>query len=141
MRLTYLTSASVSTKSRRCKKFLENKATVPEEDSSEWIYAHMDCMDDVHGGAGQKDGHKGTKKENELVQNMGVYTVVKREAWMKVRSTKWIDTRAMPTSPDYTTRLAQGQSQLKRVTTSSAHHRLWKVCATSCRVVRRISCP
>ena len=66
--------------------------TVPEEDPWASLYNDMEFMDDVSGAPLNKaDAIQARKDEMAFFKSWGVYTKVKREAWMKVVTTKWID--------------------------------------------------
>ena len=63
-----------------------------EEDYFEQIYEGMEFIDDVSGEPLERaDAIAARKVEIKYFKDMGVYTNVKREAWMKIISTKWLD--------------------------------------------------
>ncbi len=64
----------------------------PEEDPFDKLYNDCDFYDDISGAYLDKElAVKARKLEMEFFKKMGVYTKVKREAWMKVITTKWLD--------------------------------------------------
>ena len=70
------------------------------------MYAEKHFVDDVHGGLMDKKLATAARRlEIEFFRKMGVYTKVKREPWMKIISTKWIDTnKGDADSPNYRAR-------------------------------------
>ena len=82
-------------------------ATPPEEDPLAALYDGADFFDDVTGAP--MDKHLATEArrlEIEYFRKMGVYTKVRREKWMKVITTRWIDTnKGDERVPDYRARL------------------------------------
>ena len=64
----------------------------PEEDFIEQMYEGLEFVDDVSGEPLEKDeAIKARKVEIKYFKDKGVYTKVKRQAWMTVISTKWLD--------------------------------------------------
>ena len=72
---------------------LEELETPPEEDFKfEQLYADSDFYDDVTGLVLDKaEAMKARRTEIGLFREWGVYSKIRREAWMKVISTKWLD--------------------------------------------------
>ena len=79
----------------------------PEEDPMAHLYTDMDFVDDVSGQMLDKSmATKARRLEIEYFKQMGVYTKVKREKWMKVISTRWLDiNKGDLEHPDYRARL------------------------------------
>ena len=71
------------------------------------MYDEQDFMDDVHGGLlDKKLATEARRVEIEFFRKMGVYTKVRREPWMRVITTKWIDTnKGDADDPNYRARL------------------------------------
>ncbi len=86
---------------------VERQAVAPEEDPFELLYTDQEFMDDVHGGTlDKKLAVHARRVEIEYFRKMGVYTKVRREKWMRIISTKWIDTnKGDEQDPNYRARL------------------------------------
>ena len=82
-------------------------ATPPEEDPLAALYEGADFFDDVTGAPlNKKLATEARRLEIEYFRKMGVYTKVRREKWMKVITTRWIDTsKGDEQTPDYRARL------------------------------------
>ena len=64
----------------------------PEEDPFSQIYDGMEFVDDVSGEPLDKaEAVKARKLEMTFFKDKGVYTKVRRQAWMKIITTKWLD--------------------------------------------------
>ena len=85
----------------------EQLATPPEEDHITALYEGLEFVDDVTGAPLDKDkAVQARKLEIDYFRQMGVYTKVAREAWMKVITTRWIDVnKGDEKSPNYRARL------------------------------------
>ncbi len=79
----------------------------PEEDPFSVIYDGFEFHDDVHDKPLDKAmAIQARKTEIQYFKDMGVYTKVRRQSWMKVISTKWIDTnKGDGLNPNYRARL------------------------------------
>ncbi len=79
----------------------------PDEERFNELYRDCDFYDDVHGGELDKGLATAARRtEIKFFKTMGVYTKVRREAWMRVISTRWIDTnKGDSASPNYRARL------------------------------------
>ena len=79
----------------------------PEEDPFAGIYDDMEFVDDVTGEPLDKEEATAARRlEMEFFKQKGVYTKVKRQAWMKVISTKWLDVnKGDSTNRNYRARL------------------------------------
>ena len=65
----------------------------PEEDPFSQIYDGMEFYDDVTGEPlEKKEAVAARKLEIEFFKKKGVYTKVRRQSWMKVITTRWLDT-------------------------------------------------
>ena len=82
-------------------------ATPPEEDPFSALYEDCEFIDDTTGVPLDKElAIQARRLEIEYFRKMGVYTKVKREPWMKVITTRWLDTnKGDETSPSYRARL------------------------------------
>ena len=72
-------------------------AVPPDEESDLWwyrqLYQDVEFEDDVRGGRLDKELMiKARRAEIQFFKKLGVYTKVKREAHMKIITTKWVDT-------------------------------------------------
>lgn len=73
------------------KKLLEIKVP-PEEEIFDKIYEGCDFYDDISGARLDRNlAIKARKLEMDFFKRMGVYTKVKREHWMKIITTKWLE--------------------------------------------------
>ena len=64
----------------------------PEEDPFSQLYEGMDFVDDVTGEPLDKDeAVKARKLEMMFFKEKGVYTKVRRQPWMKIITTRWLD--------------------------------------------------
>ena len=81
--------------------------TPPEEDPFKDLYEGCEFMDDIHGvPLDREEAIKARRVEMDYFRDMGVYTKVKREKWMRVISTKWLDTnKGDEDHPNYRARL------------------------------------
>ncbi len=72
---------------------IEELAEAPEEEYSfSELYEDMDFVDDVTGAPLDKDEAVAARKtEITFFKKRGVHTKVRREPWMKVLTTKWLD--------------------------------------------------
>ncbi len=88
-------------------KKTEQLATPPEEDHITALYEGLEFIDDVTGAPLDKDkAVQARKLEMDYFRQMGVYTKVMREAWMKVITTRWLDVnKGDEKSPNYRARL------------------------------------
>ena len=88
-------------------EIVEKSAVAPEESPLDKLYDGQEFMDDIHGGVLDKKLATAARQlEIDFFRKMGVYTKVKREPWMKVISTKWIDTnKGDIDEPNYRARL------------------------------------
>ncbi len=79
----------------------------PEEDPFAGIYDDMEFVDDVTGEPLDKEEATAARRlEMKFFKQKGVYTKVKRQAWMKVISTKWLDVnKGDSTNRNYRARL------------------------------------
>ena len=79
----------------------------PEEDPFAELYEGLDFIDDISGAPLVKELAIAARRlEIEFFRNMGVYTKIKRESWMKVITTKWIDqNKGDSECPNYRARL------------------------------------
>ena len=86
---------------------LENMESPPEEDPFAQLYDGLEFVDDISGSSLIKElAVEARKKEIEFFKQMGVYTKIKKERWMKIISTKWIDqNKGDFLNPDYRSRL------------------------------------
>ncbi len=86
---------------------LEKMECPPEEDPFAVLYDGLEFIDDISGSPLVKElAVEARRREIEFFKRMGVYTKVKRERWMKVISTKWIDqNKGDSQHPDYRARL------------------------------------
>ena len=86
---------------------VENLVVPPEEDPFEYMYQDCEFHDDVHDRPLDRAmAIKARRTEIEYFKEMGVYTKVRREPWMHVISTKWIDTnKGDELHPNYRARL------------------------------------
>ena len=67
-------------------------ACPPEEDVFAQIYDGLDFVDDVSGEPlDKKEAIKARRVEMQYFRDKGVYTKVRRQPWMKVISTRWLD--------------------------------------------------
>ena len=82
-------------------------ASVPEEDPFLALYEGMDFIDDASGAPLNKEGAvQARRDEMKFFKDWGVHTKVKRETWMKVVTTKWIDiNKGGKTNKNYRARL------------------------------------
>ena len=77
---------------QKAEELMEEYESPPEENYFEEIYEGLEFVDDVTGEPLERaEAIKARKLEIKFFKQMGVYTKVKREAWMKVISTKWLD--------------------------------------------------
>ena len=85
----------------------EELATPPDEDPMAELYEGKEFVDDTSGTPLDKTlAIKARRLEIEYFQKMGVYTKVRRERWMKVISTRWLDTnKGDEENPNYRARL------------------------------------
>ena len=64
----------------------------PEEDPFDKLYTDCEFYDDISGAYLDKDlAIKARRLEMDYFRRMGVYTKVRREAWMRIITTKWLD--------------------------------------------------
>ncbi len=86
---------------------MEELAVPPDEDPFAPIYEGYEFIDDVHEQPLNREmAIQARRTEIEYFRKMGVYTKVKRQPWMKVISTKWIDTnKGDELRPNYRSRL------------------------------------
>ena len=86
---------------------VESLATPPEEDPFTSIYNGFEFHDDLHDRPLNRElAIKARKTEIQYFKDMGVYTKVKRQSWMRVITTKWIDTnKGDEADPNYRARL------------------------------------
>ena len=89
-----------------------DKMVEPDEEADELqryrdIYHEREFVDDISGAVLDRElAIRARKLEMDFFRNMGVYTKVKREKWMKVITTKWLDTnKGDEESPEYRARL------------------------------------
>ena len=86
-----------------------NELPVPpeEEDFLETIYEGYSFVDDVTGNPLQRSlAINARRVEMDYFRQMGVYTKVRKESWMKVISTKWLDiNKGDEVLPNYRSRL------------------------------------
>ena len=82
-------------------------ATPPEEDPFSALYDDFEFVDDTTGVPLDKElAIQARRLEIEYFRKMGVYTKVRRESWMKVITTRWLDTnKGDETVPNYRARL------------------------------------
>ena len=85
----------------------EELATPPEEDPFHQLYEDGEFVDDVSGMPLEKGlAIKARRLEVEYFKKMGVYTKVRREGWMRVITTRWLDVnKGDEANPDYRSRL------------------------------------
>ncbi len=95
---------------------IEKMAIPPEETPFEGIYDGFNFYDDVHDRYLDRDmAIKARKTEIEYFKEMGVYTKIKRETWMRPISTKWIDTnKGDEACPNYRARLVGRELNLSK---------------------------
>ena len=86
---------------------LEDLATVPEEDAFTHLYDGAEFYDDISGAPLDKEkAVQARKLEIDYFKTMQVYSKVKREPWMKIISTKWLDVnKGDEAAPNYRARL------------------------------------
>ncbi len=86
---------------------VETATVPPEEDHFTSLYDDVDFVDDITGAPLRKNlAIEARKKEIEYFRRLGVYTKVKKEKWMKIISTKWIDqNKGDEMDPNYRARL------------------------------------
>ena len=107
---------------------IEAMAVAPEEDPLELLYQDAEFHDDVHGlPLNKKLATQARRTEIEYFRKMGVYSKVKREAWMKVITTKWIDTkRETSKTPTTGPGWLGGRSRSRSETISLLQHLPWR---------------
>ena len=108
------TEFDITPEFRQIMALMEKVKVPPEEDPFEKIYDGCEFVDDVHGVHLEKNlAIKARKIEMEFFKTMGVYTKVVRQPWMKVVSTKWIDTnKGDEVTPNYRARLVARELNL-----------------------------
>ena len=99
---------------------IEKMAVPPEEatyDAAfEAIYDGCEFYDDVHDRPLDREmAIRARKTEIQYFKDMGVYTKVRREPWMRVISTKWLDTnKGDEANPNYRARLVGRELNLSK---------------------------
>ena len=86
---------------------VEKLATPPEEEYMKELYDGMEFFDDTTGAPLDKElAIKARKLEIDYFRKMKVYSKIKREPWMKVITTRWLDiNKGDEQSPNYRSRL------------------------------------
>ncbi len=86
---------------------VEKLTVPPEEDYLSQLYQDLDFVDDATGAPLDKEmAIRARKLEIDYFREMGVYTKVAREKWMKVISTRWLDiNKGDEGAPNYRARL------------------------------------
>ena len=86
---------------------VESLAATPEEDPFEAIYDGCEFHDDVHDRPLDRAmAIEARRTEMQYFKDMGVYTKVRRQPWMRVITTKWIDSsKGDDANPNYRARL------------------------------------
>ena len=86
---------------------LEDLATAPEENNFTHLYDGAEFYDDISGAPLDKvKAVQARKVEIDYFKKMQVYSKVRREPWMKVISTKWLDVnKGDEAAPNYRARL------------------------------------
>ena len=89
------------------RKMVEPEEEVDELQKYRDMYEWDEFVDDISGAALDKElATKARKLEMDFFHKLGVYTKVKKEPWMKVITTKWLDTnKGDVASPEYRARL------------------------------------
>ncbi len=99
---------------------LDKHAVPPDEESDLWwyrqLYQDVEFEDDVRGGKLDKELMiKARRAEIQFFNKLGVYTKVKREAHMKIITTKWVDTnKGDNDNPNYRARLVGRELALQK---------------------------
>ena len=92
------------------------EALPPEEDPFARLYEGADFFDDVSGmPLDKKMASEARRTEIEYFRHMGVYMKVRREPWMKVITTRWLDTnKGDAENPSYRARLVGRELNLEK---------------------------
>ncbi len=95
---------------------IEELTVTPEEDPFSALYDGFGFHDDIHDRPLDRAmAIEARKTEIQYFKDMGVYTKVRREPWMRVISTKWIDTnKGDEACPSYRARLVARELNLSK---------------------------